>query len=172
MDRQFSVIMRHDFKLRARIFLATRMAFSWVMYIYIYINIFIYMDEIVEKAFQPMTVIVYKRVESPSIDILRKQIGVSSSCRLETLCKNIIQPPPLTIACIDLILGSDKLENIMRTCMSLHTPATTLLFSLDVLRSTVGNIYIYIYVYIEHLCVAMPQIKCEYKIGYFLRQIY
>ena len=27
-------------------------------------------------------------------------------------------------------------------------------------------------IYIEHLCVPMPQIKCEYKIGYFLRQIY
>ena len=33
-------------------------------------------------------------------------------------------------------------------------------------------IYIYIYFYVEHLCAAMPQIKCEYKIGYFFRQIY
>ena len=33
-------------------------------------------------------------------------------------------------------------------------------------------IRIYVYIYVEHLCVAMPQIKCEYKIGYFLRQIY
>ena len=33
-------------------------------------------------------------------------------------------------------------------------------------------IHICIYIYFEHLCVAMPQIKFEYKIGYFLRQIY
>ena len=30
--------------------------------------------------------------------------------------------------------------------------------------------HIYIHIFIEHLCVAMPQIKCEYKVGYFLRQ--